>query len=464
MECRNQKVSFTRASRGPLFLVLGIAACITIFSLLGSLAQSERNAKAQKDDDIVTSARSAAILSQLRSMSKDEEDLSDTSDTFLSDLVNYTGLYEDGNLDFMNKPAETAPQAVEVQVAPAKPPEESEHDKAVRALRERRAEALLKALSATSAVDSNLKHTVGSASSPSIGGGQVAAPSYAGSSSAIGSYAGGQIASGGGYGHAANGYGGVVGPESAAYMNQASARLIALNRSHANATGGYSDGGAYSGNTMAAYDSLRFKGTQYDTSIDRQSVGPAGLTLMQGAVVPCVLLTGVNSDIPGMVQAQVSADVYDSATGRHVLIPKGSKLLGQYASGPMRGQERLMFGFNRLIFPNGRSMQLGAMPASARDGYAGLGANVNNRFFEILGNAILLGGVTAGIALSVDDNSRDEDGNLTVNGALSQGLGQSVGRVITQLIERNMNVSPTLTIKPGYEFNVTLSQDVSFAM
>lgn len=457
MECRNQKISFTRASRKPLGLVIGIGGCIAMFALLGSLSQVERNDKAAREDDVVMSARSAAILSQLRSMSEDEEEEADSSGEFLTDLVNYTGLYEDGNLNFAtNQQPAAAPAQQSVQPLPALPPEESEHDKAVRALRERRAEALLKALSASSAVDSNLKHAV---VSNAAGMGSSNGTAYAGGPAPN---AGGCRS--GGYGQGANGYGGAVGPESAAYMNQASARLIALNRGNGADGGGYGSAIGYGGNTMSAYDSLRFRGTQYDTSIDRQAVGPAGLTLMQGAVVPCVLLTGVNSDIPGMVQAQVSADVYDSATGRNVLIPKGSKLLGQYASGPMRGQERLMFGFNRLIFPNGRSMQLGAMPASARDGYAGLGANVNSRFFEILGNAILLGGVTAGIALSVDDNARDDDGNLTVNGALSQGLGQSVGRVITQLIERNMNVSPTLTIKPGYEFNVTLSQDVSFAI
>lgn len=181
----------------------------------------------------------------------------------------------------------------------------------------------------------------------------------------------------------------------------------------------------------------------------------------QGAVIPCTLLTGINSDLPGLVQAQVNEDVYDSPQGQHVLIPKGSKVIGQYASSVMMGQERLMMAFNRIIFPDGKAMDLGAMVGSSLDGYSGFNAQVDNHFFSLLTNAVLLGGVTAGISLSVDDK-RDDDGNLTLNGALSQSLGQSLGRVLTNVIERNLNTAPTLKVKSGFAFNVTLIKDIYF--
>ena len=444
MECLNQKVSSSRATKAPLYLLLGISAGVSVLSMLSSLGQSERSQTMEDEEDAITTAHSSAILTELKSSSEKEHIALTSTDDFLSDLVNYTGLYDGASFN-EHKADELLPQPQE-KVARVKvespAPEvvvESAHDKAVKALQERRASALLKALSSSVAVESVMQDKTNLASSA-------------------------KLVSGHGYEAARDGN--AVGVNAQQYLNDASARLNALNSaSLASDSGVYTSGAsslgtALDGRTMDAYNSLAYAGSHFDTTMQKAA---AAFTLMQGSVVPCVLLTGVNSDVPGMVQAQVISDVYDSTSGEHVLIPKGSKLLGQYASGPMRGQKRMMFGFNRLIFPNGRSMQLGSMPASSRDGYAGIGANVDNRFFEILSNAILLGGVTAGIALSVDDNDRDANGDLTLNGALSQGLGQSVGRVITQIIERNMNIAPTLTIKPGYEFNITLMQDINFA-
>lgn len=210
--------------------------------------------------------------------------------------------------------------------------------------------------------------------------------------------------------------------------------------------------------TLTAYDALANTNTLLNTKVENV-LSP--FLIRQGTVIPCILLTGINSDIPGQVQAQVIEDVYDTPYGNYVLIPKGSKVIGQYASSVMMGAERLMLGFNRIIFPDGKALNLGSMAGSSMDGYAGFDAEVDNHMWRLFSNAILLGGVTAGVSLAVDD-PRDSDGNLTVNGALSQALGQSIGRVMTNVIERNLAVSPTLKVQPGFNFNVTMTKDIYF--
>lgn len=219
--------------------------------------------------------------------------------------------------------------------------------------------------------------------------------------------------------------------------------------------------GGSSGNpkTLAAYERLKGGATLLKEKVE-SVLSP--YLLRQGVLIPCVLLSGVNSDLPGQVQAQVTSDVFDTPYGRHVLIPKGSKIIGQYASAPLMGQERVMLGFNRVIFPDGKALSLGSMPGASLDGFAGFSAEVDNHMWRLFSNAVLLGGVTAGVSLAVDNDAYDEEGRLTLNGALSQGMGQSLGRVITTVIERNLSVSPTLTVAPGFLFNVTLTQDIYF--
>lgn len=211
--------------------------------------------------------------------------------------------------------------------------------------------------------------------------------------------------------------------------------------------------------TLSAYEQLQGSATLLPNKVETVA---SPYLLRQGVLIPCVLLSGINSDLPGQVQAQVTSDVYDTPLGRHVLIPQGSKIIGQYASAPLMGQERLMLGFNRIIFPDGKALSLGAMPGASRDGMAGFAAEVDNHMWRLFSNAVLLGGVTAGISLAVDSDQYDDEGNLTLNGALSQGLGQSLGRVITSVIERNLAILPTLTVAPGFLFNVTLTQDIYF--
>ncbi len=221
-------------------------------------------------------------------------------------------------------------------------------------------------------------------------------------------------------------------------------------------SGGYAGGSA---RTLDAYDSLK----RTDSFVLNESITSPGsrLFLLQGTVVPAVLLTGINSDLPGQVSAQVSENVYDSKTGNALLIPQGSRLMGQYNSQVAFGQERVMLAFNRLIFPDGRSLNLGAMAGTTPDGFAGFEADVNTHFWRLFSTSLRLGGITTTVSLA-EDNKYDDDGNLTASGALSNGLAQSLGRVMTQIFERHLNISPTLEVDPGYEFNLIFTKDVLF--
>ncbi len=186
-----------------------------------------------------------------------------------------------------------------------------------------------------------------------------------------------------------------------------------------------------------------------------------------GGIIPAVLLTGINSDLPGQITAQVSQNIYDTATGYNLLIPQGTRLLGQYQSGIIMGQERLLVAWNRLIFPDGSSMTLDAFPGTDQAGYSGLSDKTDNHYFRIYANAILMALITGGTAYAVDkaneDSNSGEDDNITVQSELSTALATQLGQTSMELLRRNMSVSPTLEIRPGYRFNVVIVKDLVFA-
>lgn len=186
--------------------------------------------------------------------------------------------------------------------------------------------------------------------------------------------------------------------------------------------------------------------------------------LRAGFVIPAILISGINSDLPGQIIAQVAQSVYDTPTGRHLLIPQGSRLVGSYSSDVAFGQARVFVGWQRIIFPDGKAMDIGAMPGADGAGYSGFRDRVDNHYLRLFGSAFLMSAVTAGVAMSQD---RHRDGNQNNDGqragdAMSEALGQQLGQVMAQLISKNMNVSPTLEIRPGYRFNVMVTKDMTF--
>ena len=138
--------------------------------------------------------------------------------------------------------------------------------------------------------------------------------------------------------------------------------------------------------------------------------------LKTGAVIPGVMVTGSNSDLPGNIIAQVSQNVFDSATGKHLLLPQGAKLFGVYDSRVIYGQERVLVAWNRVVFPDGSSITLGAMPGSDMAGNAGYTDEVNNHYFRIFGSAVLMSLMSGGMAYTMDslDNSNSESDKPTL--------------------------------------------------
>mgnify|MGYP000629702635 CR=1 FL=1 len=188
------------------------------------------------------------------------------------------------------------------------------------------------------------------------------------------------------------------------------------------------------------------------------------MEIKTGTVIPAVMVSGINSDLPGVMIAQVSQNVWNTANGKYLLIPQGSKLYGVYDSRVVYGQERVLIAWNRVIFPDGSSVTLGAMPGADSAGYAGFHDQVNNHYVRLFGSAFLMSGVTAGITYSQRQNQATNTyGAPSASSALSEALGQQLGQVTAQLIAKNLSISPTLEIRPGYRFNVVVTKDMTFS-
>ncbi len=183
--------------------------------------------------------------------------------------------------------------------------------------------------------------------------------------------------------------------------------------------------------------------------------------LKRGSVIPATLITGINSDLPGRITAQVSQNVYDSATGHLLLIPQGAKLLGRYDSKISFGQSRVLVVWTDIVFPNGATLQIGGMAGSDAEGYGGFNDEVDNHYFQVFGSAILIAAIGAGIDMSMPASS-PYGYQLTPTDAARNSFAESFGRVAEQTISKNMNVQPTLEIRPGYVFNVLVDQDMVF--
>ena len=187
-----------------------------------------------------------------------------------------------------------------------------------------------------------------------------------------------------------------------------------------------------------------------------------------GTVIPATLISGINSDLPGQIIGQVSQNVYDTAVGDHLLIPQGTRLLGTYNSGNIGyGQERVMIAWQRLIYPDGKVLDLGSMPGTDQGGYSGFADLVDNHWWELISGAFLMSGITAGVAVATEDeddsSSDDNSDSNSINDELRQALATQFGNVIAQVIQRELNVSPTIEIRPGYKFNVMVTKDMHFA-
>jgi len=195
-----------------------------------------------------------------------------------------------------------------------------------------------------------------------------------------------------------------------------------------------------------------------DEYLQQPLISPASrYQLMAGTIVPGVLISGVNSDLPGQILGQVSQNVFDTVSGRYLLLPQGTKVVGEYDSRIVYGQERVLIVWTRLLFPNGRSISLEGMPGIDLSGYAGLSERVNNHYLRLLSGVLLGSLLGAGAQVAQGDSQ-------TINPSFEQlalqGAAQNINQAGQQITRKNLNVQPTLEISPGHRFNIFLTKDV----
>lgn len=181
---------------------------------------------------------------------------------------------------------------------------------------------------------------------------------------------------------------------------------------------------------------------------------PSPNILQAGAVIPAALITGIRSDLPGPITAQVTQNVYDSPTGRILLIPQGTRIIGQYDNDVGFGQSRVLLVWTRLILPNGRSIVLDRQPGANAEGYAGLQDGVDYHWGDLAKSAVL----STLISIGANTGSSGDEGGIAR--AIRQGASDSVSQTGQQIVGRQLNIASTLTIRPGYPMRVIVTRDL----
>ena len=197
-----------------------------------------------------------------------------------------------------------------------------------------------------------------------------------------------------------------------------------------------------------------------NAAADRRTVTPDRVTppaspfvLQAGAVISAALITGIRSDLPGQITAQVTENIYDSPTGSILLVPQGTRLIGQYDNSVQFGQRRVLLVWNRLIMPNGRSIVLERQPGADTQGYAGLEDGVDYHWWDLAKAAALSTLLGVGAELATDDNDR-------LIRAIRDGAQDTVNHACQQIVQRQLQVAPTLTIRPGFPVRVIVTRDL----
>ncbi|ALA17743.1 MULTISPECIES: TrbI/VirB10 family protein [unclassified Chelatococcus] len=194
--------------------------------------------------------------------------------------------------------------------------------------------------------------------------------------------------------------------------------------------------------------------------VDRRTVAPdrvmppvSPYVLQAGSVIPAALITGIRSDLPGQITAQVTQHIYDSPTGSMLLIPQGTRIIGEYSNDVGFGQRRVLLVWNRLIFPNGRSIVLERQSGADTQGYAGLEDGVDYHWWDIAKAAALSTLLGVGTELAADDNDR-------LISAIRGGAQDTINDAGQQIVQRQLQVRPTLTIRPGFPVRVIVTRDL----
>ena len=202
---------------------------------------------------------------------------------------------------------------------------------------------------------------------------------------------------------------------------------------------------------------LDFLGEEVDSAIYNPHAlqDPASpYQVMAGTVIAASLITGINSDLPGRVIAQVTENVYDTVSGRYVLIPQGSRVMGTYDSVVAFGQERALVVWQRIIMPDGSSVVIENLPATDTAGYAGLEDEVNFHTWR------LIQGIALSTLLGVSTEATFGDDESDLVQAIRQSTQNSVNQAGQRITERNLNIQPTITVRPGWRLRIIVNKDM----
>ncbi len=180
--------------------------------------------------------------------------------------------------------------------------------------------------------------------------------------------------------------------------------------------------------------------------------------LLTGGLIPAVMLSAANSELPGDLIAQVTQDIYDSVTGRYLLIPQGSKLFGRYDSFAALGSERLLMVWDRLILPDGETLTLGSMQGYDDRGVSGAKDRVITHFWRTLMNAFLLS-VASSSAEALIDEAEQSDG-IVAN--IKANFGTTSSSAFDDYLRQRLRIKPTFEIRSGYRFNIVVNRDITF--
>ncbi|RTM08827.1 MAG: TrbI/VirB10 family protein [Hyphomicrobiales bacterium] len=198
-----------------------------------------------------------------------------------------------------------------------------------------------------------------------------------------------------------------------------------------------------------------------NAAVDRRTVSPDRVAaraspyiLQAGSIISAALITGIRSDLPGQITAQVTENVYDSPTGRILIVPQGARLVGQYDSGVGFGQRRVLLVWNRIVMPNGRSIVLERQPGADAEGYAGLEDGVDYHWRELFKAAAL----STLLSIGAETGSSSDESDIVR--ALRQGASNNISQIGQQIVGRQLDIAPTLTIRPGFPVRVIVTHDL----
>jgi len=190
----------------------------------------------------------------------------------------------------------------------------------------------------------------------------------------------------------------------------------------------------------------------YDTHNLQTPASP--YEVMAGSVIAASLITGLDSDLPGTVIAQVTENVFDTVTGRILLIPQGSRLIGKYDSVVAFGQKRALLVWQRIILPDGSSIQIDNLPATDAAGYAGLQDKVDFHTWQLLKGVALSTLLGVGTQISIGDDRGD------LIRAIRESSQQSTSQAGQQIVSRELNVQPTIRVRPGWPLRAIVQKDL----